>query len=37
MEYELSFGDKILMPVRWFYDGQMTMRVFYLLASGPVA
>jgi len=37
MGYELSFGDWILMPVRWFYDGQMTMRVFYLLASGPVA
>lgn len=37
MGYSLPLGDRVLTPVRWFYDGQMTMRVFYLLASGPVA
>jgi len=33
---ELGFLDRLVSPVSWFYTGQMTMRVFYLLASGPV-
>jgi len=37
MGYSIPLVDRVLTPVRWFYDGQMTMRVFYLLASGPVA
>jgi len=37
LDFRLSLFEPIVTPFSWFYDGQMTMRVFYLLASGPVA